>query len=95
MWMLVALVGCVFVRTSDGDTGFDACIDDVDCGVDAACVRGSCEAICVRDEDCPGAFGCVQPGPPHVDPLGCVERCGSDWDCKAGAVCGAGGACVE
>ena len=51
--------------------------------------------LCASDEECPGNYACYDRVQDWTDDRGCIERCGSDWDCKAGSVCNDAGACVN
>ena len=77
--------------TVDGDRIY--CSTSSDCADAQACVTGRCEWACTADEDCEGAYACQTPEASYTDALGCVERCSTDWDCKAGTRCGSDGSC--
>lgn len=80
-WWALA-VGCIFVR----ETMY---VDDS--GDSAAPVPDG--PVCTSDDECAGAFACANGVSSSTDGRGCVERCASDWDCKAGYLCSEDGAC--
>jgi hypothetical protein len=49
--------------------------------------------VCTSDDECSGNFACANGVNSYTDGRGCVERCASDWDCKAGYLCSDDGAC--
>lgn len=81
MWW-TAVIACVFVEetkfvTASGDTAF----------------VGADGPVCTSDDECDGDFACNNAVSQYTDGRGCVERCWSDWDCKAGALCSDEGDC--
>jgi hypothetical protein len=82
MWVWALLAGCIFVR----ETVF------VDSGADSGEVVDD-GAICTSDDECGGNFACAHNTSSSTDGHGCVERCWTDWDCKAGSLCSDDGAC--
>ncbi|MCA9494815.1 MAG: hypothetical protein KC621_33030 [Myxococcales bacterium] len=84
MTLILWAVGCIYVSRTVAweDTGTDSgwqVLEDGD--------------VCVSDRECLGNFACQGYVSATSDDHGCVERCATDWDCKAGSVCLDDGSC--
>ncbi len=98
MLVLTLLLGCIYVHghapydTGGSGTVGQSCHTTYDCYEGEGCLDGTCARACQSDHECPGNYACSDPSD-QTDALGCVERCASDWDCKAGSRCSLDGAC--
>jgi hypothetical protein len=113
--LLLLLSGCGFSpAASEGDDGvgsntnwFRACESDVECGLDLACVCGSCTKECSSNSDCGqapegkcpvdrGAFAAACGVQAALDAQRniCFQACEDSSQCPASGVC-VGGGCVR
>lgn len=84
MSLMLWATGCIFVNRTVAweDTGVDSGIGGLGDG-----------EICVSDRECPENFACQGWTSVSTDDHGCVERCATNWDCKAGSLCLEDGSC--
>jgi hypothetical protein len=59
----------------------ESCANEWVCKEGAVCVLGQCEVACMN-KDCPDGLKCEEA--PSND---CIDRCGSDDDCRIGRAC--------